>query len=217
MTKAVILFSGGVDSTTLLYDEIQAGRTVFPLSIDYGQRHVREIESAAKICEALGVSLFTLRLPNLRLVLGGSSQTSEMPVPHGHYSDESMKQTVVPNRNMIFLSIAIGYAISIDAQEVAYAAHAGDHAIYPDCRPEFVAAMRPPAGLCHYDPIEISAPYMNLTKAEVVTFGRAFKIPVPYEMTWTCYQGEALHCGKCGACVERKEALGMYDPTRYES
>jgi 7-cyano-7-deazaguanine synthase len=147
-----------------------------------------------------------------------SSQTDDdIAVPHGHYTDESMKVTVVPNRNMVLLSVAIAEAISTGCENVAIAAHIGDHTIYPDCRAMFLLAMRDAARECHFEPIEILAPFIACTKAEIVHDGAELK--VPFELTWSCYEGKAFHCGECGTCVERKEAFqiaGVTDPTVYE-
>ncbi len=219
--RAVLIFSGGMDSTTLLYWMWERGWAVYPLSVFYGQRHNRELDSAAKICSDLGLPFKEADLGSVgKKLLKGSSQTDQtIEVPHGHYEDENMKMTVVPNRNMIMLSVAIGYAISIGASAVFYGAHAGDHAIYPDCRSEFVSAMREAARLCHFDGgIQIEAPFTDIDKGDIVIEG--LKLNVPYKDTWTCYEGRAdgLSCGECGACQERLEAFskaGVVDPIPY--
>ncbi len=216
--KTVVIYSGGLDSTTLLYMLRGAGHEVLPLGIDYGQRHRKELEAARAICSVLGVPYRVADLTALRPFLAGSSQTSDdVAVPHGHYADETMKLTVVPNRNMIMLAVAIGWAISSGAEEVAYAAHAGDHAIYPDCRGDFVRAMQGAARECHYAPgIRLNAPFLNVTKAAVVAVGADHG--VPFAATWSCYEGGPVHCGRCGTCTERREAFdlaGVADPTEY--
>jgi 7-cyano-7-deazaguanine synthase len=140
-----------------------------------------------------------------------------VPVPEGHYEDESMKSTVVPNRNMILLSIATAWSIASGLQGVAYAAHSGDHAIYPDCRPAFADAMNEAIRLCDYSSQELVRPFVSLTKADIVRVGAS--LGVPFEKTWSCYNGRKLHCGKCGTCVERIEAFelaGVPDPTEYK-
>ena len=224
--EVVLLFSGGMDSSVLLYHLLSEGRRVAPFSICYGQRHVRELNSAATIVRMLPPKLarkcFPYRsvdLRGLRTVLSGSSQTSDMVrVPHGHYTDESMKQTVVPNRNMVLLSVAAGYAVSLGAGSVAFAAHAGDHAIYPDCRPEFADAMDAALKLSHWNPLRLERPFVDMTKAEIAR--RGHQLGVPLEDTWSCYQEGTLHCGRCGTCVERREAFdlaGIPDTTRYHS
>jgi 7-cyano-7-deazaguanine synthase len=222
--KTVVLLSGGLDSTTLLYDRMRGGDEVFPISFDYGQRHKRELLQAEKILSGL-VSSEGLRTPwrvvdlhTLAYMLKGSSQTDpSIEVPEGHYASESMKLTVVPNRNMIMLAIACAYAITMKAETIAFAAHAGDHAIYPDCRPQFVYRMDDVFQVCHFYPLNLRAPFLYFSKAEIVRHGR--NLNVPFELTWSCYKGNEIHCGKCGTCVERKEAFvesGITDPTIYE-
>lgn len=230
--KAVVVFSGGLDSTVLLnhyvsrlaspniimYEEVHA------LSIFYGQRHHRELIAAVRIVPELakrwkrtGLVHRVLQLPELSSILTGSSQTDpNVPVPHGHYAAETMKATVVPNRNMILFSLAIGYAVSIKADVVAYGAHAGDHAIYPDCRPEFVEGMQRVTGLCDWTPPKLLAPFINVTKAHIALRGKEENAPM--EMSYSCYEGGTVHCGKCGTCVERRECFqlaGIPDPTIY--
>jgi 7-cyano-7-deazaguanine synthase len=202
MTKAVCILSGGMDSTTLLYDMVKKYK-VEAISFDYGQKHFKELRYARKTCEKLGVKCVSVKIPN---ILGGNALTEDtIDVPEGHYADANMKTTVVPNRNSIFINLAIGYAISIGATVVGYGAHAGDHTIYPDCRPVFLEAMREVAKLCDYTPIEIYAPFINMTKGEVAVLGK--ELGVDFDLTWSCYKGGEEHCGKCGTCVERIEAL----------
>ena len=148
----------------------------------------------------------TADLDALQGFLAGSSQTDDsIEVPEGHYEDETMKLTVVPNRNMIFLSVAAAWAVSEGFHSIAYAAHAGDRAIYPDCRVEFVDALRGAMALCHYYPVQVLTPFISEDKTGIAKIGR--QLDVPYAETWTCYKGEEFHCGRCGACVERNEAL----------
>ena len=215
--NTVLIYSGGLDSTTALYWLLDRGDRVRTLSINYGQRHVRELTAAASITLDLGVEHRIVYLTSMRALLRGSSQTDDtVPVPDGHYADESMRLTVVPNRNMLMLACALAWAASSNADSVAYAAHAGDHAVYPDCRPEFVAAMARAAELCHFTPITILAPFINFSKAEIVRIGAGLR--VPFEKTWSCYRGEAVHCGTCGTCYERREAFriaDVWDPTHY--
>lgn len=216
--RAVVIYSGGMDSTVLLYLLRSEGVEVKALGIDYGQRHRIELSYAAAIAGALNVPFEVADLSGVTRLLAGSSQTSpEIPVPEGHYAAENMKLTVVPNRNMIMLAVAIGHAISIGYPVVAYGAHAGDHAIYPDCRPEFAAAMEAVAGLCDYQPIRLVRPFMHADKATICKIGD--QLGVPFFATWSCYKGGVKHCGKCGTCVERREAFqlaGVVDPTLYE-
>ena len=151
----------------------------------------------------------------MRYVLKGNSQTDpDIPVPEGHYAEESMKATIVPNRNMIMLAIAAGHAMSIGADSVYYAAHAGDHAIYPDCRPELANALDYAIGLADWRKVRVERPFIDISKGSIARLGYVLK--VPFELTWSCYKGDKYHCGKCGTCVERKEALGSQDPTIYE-
>ncbi len=220
MTKTtVLIYSGGIDSTTLLYLLLSDGYHVKALGIDYGQRHGKELFAARGICESRGVEFRVADLSKLSPMLAGSSLTSkEIAVPEGHYEDETMKLTVVPNRNMLMLSVAIAWAIGAQVDSVAYAAHAGDRAIYPDCRAEFVDALAQAAALCHYRPIEILRPFIDKTKADIVKIGH--DLDVPFDRTWSCYKGEKLHCGRCGTCTERAEAfarVGVPDPTAYAS
>ncbi len=215
--KLILVYSGGLDSTVLLYHLRAEGHEARCLSIDYGQRHRRELDAAAGICRELGVEHRIADLAALKPLLAGSSLTSDIAVPEGHYTDDTMRLTVVPNRNMIMLAVAIGWAVSLKYDGVAYAAHAGDHTIYPDCRPEFAEAMDRVAGLCDWQPIRVVRPFVEKTKSDLVRIGTA--LGVPFEKTWSCYRGGVYHCGRCGTCVERREAFvaaGVADPTRYE-
>jgi len=214
--KMVLTYSGGLDSTVLLYELRRQGHEVKCLSVDYGQRHRKEIEAAAAICRELGVEHRVADLRAVQPLLAGSALTDDLPVPEGRYDDASMKQTVVPNRNMILLSLAIAWAVSLKADAVAYAAHAGDHPVYPDCRPAFIEVMRQAARLCDWHPVELLAPLADRRKADLVRLGA--ELGVPFEHTWSCYRGQAVHCGRCGTCVERREAFrlaGIPDPTAY--
>ena len=217
MNKVVIILSGGLDSTTLLYDLLAQGKDVHAISFNYGQRHDKELIMASKTCEKVGVEHTIVNLSNLDNILDNNALTGNIEMPEGHYADESMKLTVVPNRNMIMLSIAIGYGINIGSNDVYYGAHAGDHAIYPDCRPEFVHAIQRTARSCHYDPVYVHAPYLYMGKDEIVA--RGLSLGLDYSCAWTCYQGREKACGKCGSCTERLEAFalnGIEDPIEYE-
>tara|TARA_B100001093_G_scaffold242919_1_gene232723 strand:- start:452 stop:1108 length:657 start_codon:yes stop_codon:yes gene_type:complete len=217
--KAVVLFSGGLDSTVLARQLIQQKASVRLLSIDYGQRHEKELEHSSFIAKELKVPHRILTLPNLADILGGSSLTDpNIELPEGHYAEESMKATVVPNRNMILLALAAGYALSVDFDTIAYAAHAGDHTIYPDCRPAFADAMETALSLADWKNLDLHRPFVNLSKADLVKKG--MELGAPLHLSWSCYAGRKLHCGKCGTCVERKEAFAIAkvpDPTEYES
>lgn len=215
--KAVVIFSGGMDSFTVLNKAHRQGRQLYALTFDYGQRHRKEIDYAARVCQELGISHKVIDISAINGILAGSSLTDDIDVPEGHYAEDNMKSTVVPNRNMILLSLAVGYAVSLDAPEVYYGAHSGDHAIYPDCRPEFVQKMNAVCAIANYAPVKIVTPYLNDSKIEILADGLAMGLD--YSKTWTCYNGRDKACGKCGACDERLEAFrinGVQDPLPYE-
>lgn len=216
--KVVVIYSGGMDSYTVLHKAIQQGLTPYALTFDYGQRHIKEIDVAKEVCQELGVNHKIIDISAINQLIGGSSLTdSSIDVALGHYQEESMKSTVVPNRNMILLSLAIGYAVSIGAEQVYYGAHSGDHAIYPDCRPEFVEKMNDVAAIANYEKTEIFSPYLNSNKIGILKDGLAMGLD--YSKTWTCYNGREKACGQCGSCVERLEAFaknGITDPIQYE-
>jgi len=217
MSKVVVVLSGGMDSATLLAKMVDDGHEVAALVVDYGQRHVREVSSAIMLCQHFGVEVTIVDLSSLKDVMRGSSQTdNDIAVPLGHYEEESMKATVVPNRNMLLLATATAHAISLGYDSVAYGAHAGDHAIYPDCREAFVSAMATVMLVCDYEPITLMVPFIDVDKGDIADLG--VKLGVPFELTWTCYQGGDVHCGLCGACQERLEAFaknGHVDPVGY--
>ncbi|MCX4681495.1 7-cyano-7-deazaguanine synthase QueC [Streptomyces sp. NBC_01433] len=218
---AVLIFSGGLDSAVTAYKLRDEGATVSLLSFNYGQRHVKELAHAANLADQLGVSHDIVDLTSLGRILGGSALTDPaIEVPHGHYRAETMRSTVVPNRNAIMLEIAAGAAVAARADAVAFGAHSGDHAIYPDCRPEFftlIEASMKAGNEGHIDAgFQLVAPFLNLTKADIVREGA--RLGVPFALTWSCYEGGEVHCGACGTCVERQEAFaeaGVADPTPY--
>lgn len=220
--KAVAIVSGGMDSVTMLYRLIDEGYTVRVISFNYGQRHKKELDAAALICRRLGVQHTILNLEFMQPLLTGSALTDEnVSVPHGYYAEENMRLTVVPNRNMVMLSIAGAVAVASGAEIVATAVHAGDHFIYPDCRPEFIQTMTRALQLGNEghctDTFRIYAPYLNVTKVEIAQEGA--RLGVPYEDTWTCYEGGDIHCGVCGSCQERRDGFlkaGIPDPTVYK-
>lgn len=214
--KAVIIYSGGMDSFTLLNELMSdvAISELFALSFNYNQKHSKELDMATQVCKDNMIDHQILKLPKLE----GSALTGRGAVPEGHYTDSTMKQTVVPNRNMVMLSHAVAYAISVGADQVYYGAHSGDHAIYPDCRQEFISAFNSAAKLGNYEQVKVVAPYINLTKGDILELG--LMMDLDYSDTWTCYNGRDLACGKCGACVERLEAFeqnGIKDPLVYEN
>ena len=215
--KVVVIYSGGMDSFTVLNRAIKDGKEVFALSFDYGQRHVKELKYAAKVCKRLNVAHKVIDISAINQLLAGSSLTDDIDIPEGHYEAENMKSTIVPNRNMILLSLAVGYAVSVEASQVYYGAHSGDHAIYPDCRPEFVSKMKDVCQIANYEAVEIFSPYLNVDKTAILTDGIAMSLD--YSNTWTCYNGREKACGKCGACQERLEAFAnnnITDPVPYE-
>lgn len=205
----LVILSGGLDSTVLAYYIARQGNLKGCVSVNYGQRHNRELECAAKTCNWLGVPHHVLDLHTLRNHLSASSLTSDQPVPEGHYAEDTMKATVVPNRNMILISLAVGVAITQGCKQVAYGAHAGDHAIYPDCRPAFADALSRTIDLCDWKPPVLVRPFIDITKAEIVGIG--IRHGVNFQHTHTCYNGHEVACGKCGTCVERLEAFALND------
>jgi 7-cyano-7-deazaguanine synthase len=221
--RAVAVLSGGLDSTVMAYSLRAERYELAAISFDYGQRHRKELEFAERVSGDLGApwTLIDLHAAGLTSLLSGSALTDEaVAVPDGHYADESMRITVVPNRNAIMLSIACALAVTRDAEAVAFGAHTGDHFIYPDCRPEFVRAFASMVNLAvkGLATIDILAPFLEMTKADIVKLGA--DLHVPFERTWSCYKGGALHCGTCGTCHERREAFALahvVDPTVYES
>lgn len=218
-TRTVVIYSGGLDSTTLLYHLRAADNELAALAVNYGQRHGRELTRAERICRKINVRLTTLDLAALTSVFGHNSLSdTSLAIPEGCYEPDSMKQTTVPNRNMILLSIATGWAIAHDFQAVAFGAHSGEYAPYPDCRPEFAAAMDQATQLCDWQPIRILAPFVTWTKSDIVR--RGAELHVPFNETWSCYVGGARHCGRCATCLDRRQAFeqcGVADPTLYET
>lgn len=216
--SCVVLLSGGMDSSTLLAEAVQRFQKVRTLTFNYNQRHKREIESAKSVAAFYKVPNTVVDVSMINSLLQGSSLTTEeVDVPKGHYEEQSMKATVVPGRNTILLSIAAGHAASIGFSHISFAAHAGDHAIYPDCRDVYVDAMNRVFSLFHYFPVKVWAPFLQGTKINIVKAG--LEMGVPYQLTWTCYEGKELACGKCGSCVERIEAFvtnKVVDPIQYE-
>lgn len=213
---SLIVVSGGMDSVTLLYD--MKDSIALAVSFDYGSNHnAREIPLAAMHCGRLGIRHITIGLDFMQKYFKSSLLDGADAIPEGHYADDNMKSTVVPFRNGIMLAIAAGIAESNGLKNVLIANHGGDHAIYPDCRPEFVSAMDAATTAGTYVGVRVVAPYTNLTKADIARKGKL--LGIDYAETWSCYKGGEKHCGRCGTCVERREALaeaGIEDSTEYE-
>ncbi|MFT6329677.1 MAG: 7-cyano-7-deazaguanine synthase, partial [Bermanella sp.] len=203
--KVVVIYSGGMDSYTVLNKAMQQGYDVHAVSFNYGQRHSKELLFAKKVCEQHDIEHKVVDISSINQLIGGSALTDDIDVPEGHYQEESMKTTVVPNRNMIMLSMAVGYAVSIEAEAVYFGAHSGDHAIYPDCRTEFVDAMNDVCKIANYQAVEVRAPYLAASKTDILREGLVMNLD--YNDTWTCYNGQEKACGRCGACQERLEAF----------
>jgi 7-cyano-7-deazaguanine synthase len=217
--KVVVLCSGGMDSVTALYWAQREHRVARVVSFDYGSKHNgREIPFAAEHARRLGLPHEVISLDFVNRLFASDLLQSGGAVPDGHYEAANMKQTVVPFRNAIMLSIACGLAESVTADGLVIAAHGGDHAIYPDCREEFMAAMGDAMRHGTYAQIELLRPFIALTKAGIASAGAA--LGVDFARTWSCYKGGEIHCGTCGTCVERREAFqqaGIKDPTAYAS
>lgn len=217
MKDSVIIVSGGMDSITLLYD--MQDRIALGISFDYGSNHnAREIPFAELHCKRLGIKHITINLDFMHQYFKSSLLDGADAIPEGHYAADNMKSTVVPFRNGIMLSIAAGIAESNGLKNVLIANHGGDHTIYPDCRPEFIDAMNQATKAGTYVDVNVLAPYTNITKSDIARRGK--ELGIDYSETWSCYKGGERHCGKCGTCVERKEALadaGIADTTEYES
>ncbi len=216
MKDSVLILSGGMDSTTLLYEFKED--IALAISFDYGSNHNdKEIPFAKYHCEQLGIKHITIPLSFMKEYFKSSLLEGAEAIPEGNYDDENMKSTVVPFRNGIMLAIAAGVAESNGLRHVMMANHSGDHTIYPDCRPQFATAMSDAIAAGTYDGITLVTPYTHISKTDIVKRGAA--LGLDYTQTWSCYKGGEKHCGKCGTCMERKEALrdaGVADKTAYE-
>ena len=216
--KTLVVCSGGLDSVTLAY-KVKAERQLTRLlSFDYGQRHRQELDYAGRCAEFLDVPHHIIDIASVGALLGGSALTDDIAVPDGHYAEKSMKVTVVPNRNAIMLAIAFGVASAAGDESVATAVHGGDHFIYPDCRPGFIDAFQTMQNhaLDGMNKVNLYTPFIDSGKEAIAAEGQKYN--VPFADTWSCYKGESLHCGRCGTCVERREAFhlsGVGDPTIY--
>ncbi|MBR9839178.1 MAG: 7-cyano-7-deazaguanine synthase QueC [Rhodobacteraceae bacterium] len=216
--KTLVICSGGLDSVSLAHiiaDQQQLTRLV---SFDYGQRHRKELDFAAAAARRLNVPHHLIDMRGIGASLSGSALTDDIDVPDGHYAEETMRITVVPNRNAIMLAIGFGVAAANGDEAVATAVHGGDHFIYPDCRPAFTRAFdaMQQAALDGYASVRLHTPFVERSKADIVRAGAAHG--TPFAETWSCYKGGELHCGRCGTCVERREAFhlaGVEDPTAY--
>lgn len=223
MKDAIAIFSGGLDSTTLVYDMLERGYTPHCLSFDYGQKHKKELVYAFITCEKLGLRHEVIDLSGITSLIDTSALLDDgIPIPEGHYAADNMAQTVVPNRNMMMLSIAGAVAVAEKAVTIGIGVHAGDHAVYPDCRPEFTELVSQALwvgneGFHNFGARKgeedeygtfwgvLYAPFLQKSKADIAY--RALELNVPLHETWSCYKGAAIHCGRCGTCVERLEAI----------
>lgn len=213
--------SGGLDSTTMAFALRAVGSQLSLVSFDYGQRHRTELDAARAVAQQLGAPHDVIDLRSVGALLNGSALTdTAIRVPYGRYTDMSMRSTVVPNRNAMMLDIAVGVAIARNADAVAFGAHGGDHTVYPDCRPAFVNAYSEMVAFANAGFLcggfRVLAPFLSVSKCQIVKIGA--RLGVPFELTWSCYEGDVVHCGRCGTCVERGEAFalaGVSDPTRY--
>ena len=216
MKDSVIIVSGGMDSITLLYDK--KNEIALGISFNYGSNHnAKEIPFAEMHCRRLGIKHITINLDFMGQYFKSSLLEGGGAIPEGNYADENMKSTVVPFRNGIMLSIAIGIAESNNLKKVLIANHGGDHTIYPDCRPEFIKAIDAAAYAGTFVNAHVEAPYTHITKGDIAHIGK--RLGLNYAETWSCYKGADKHCGRCGTCIERKEALteaGIDDTTEYE-
>ena len=214
---AVVIYSGGMDSYTVLHRALREGHDVHALSFHNGQRHARELDVARQVCSDLGVSHRIVDIRAIHQLIGNSALTdSDRAMPKADYAEDNLADTVVPNRNMILLSLAIGHAVNIGAPICFYGAHGGDHVLYPDCRPAFVERMNDVAAIANFEAVRIEAPYLHSNKAQILADG--IEMGLDYAQTWTCYLGEATACGECGSCRERLAAFasqGKTDPLPY--
>ncbi len=211
--KAILIYSGGLDSTTMLYEYRDS--IALAVSFDYGSKHnAKELAFAAEHCQKLGIPHRVIPLDFIGQYFRSDLLLSGGEIPEGNYADDNMKSTVVPFRNGIMLAVAAGLAESYDLDTVLLANHGGDHAIYPGCPPGFIQGFDPAAEAGTYNGVRIVSPYCNLTKRDIALRGKG--LGIDYSRTWSCYKGGEKHCGRCGTCTERKEALAGFDPTEYE-
>ncbi|MER6441911.1 7-cyano-7-deazaguanine synthase QueC [Streptomyces sp. NPDC001185] len=215
----VVVLSGGLDSTTLLAHYAALGCDLLAVTVDYGQRHRREIEAARAVATHYGARHLVVDLRGFGGLLRGSALTdAQVQVPDGHYAEESMRATVVPNRNAVLANVAVSVAVAERASVVALGMHAGDHFVYPDCRPAFVTALNSLVAVANegFPTPQVEAPFIHWTKSDIATHGT--RLGAPLHRSWSCYKGGDRHCGTCGTCYERREAFrdaGIDDPTDY--
>lgn len=217
--KTIVICSGGLDSVSLAHMVAAKRKLTGLVSFDYGQRHRKELDYAALCAKRLDVRHDIIDMRGIGAALTGSALTDDVDVPDGHYAEETMRVTVVPNRNAIMLTVAYGIAAARGDQAVATAVHGGDHFIYPDCRPDFTQAFEfmQYMALDGYADVSLYTPFVHRSKADIVTEGQRHN--TPFAETWSCYKGGVHHCGRCGTCVERREAFdlaGVTDPTQYD-
>ncbi|WP_340236871.1 7-cyano-7-deazaguanine synthase QueC [Sulfitobacter pontiacus] len=217
--KTIVICSGGLDSVSLAHMVAAKRKLTGLVSFDYGQRHRKELDYAALCAKRLDVPHDIIDMRGIGAALTGSALTDDVDVPDGHYAEETMRVTVVPNRNAIMLTVAYGIAAARGDQAVATAVHGGDHFIYPDCRPDFTQAFEfmQYMALDGYADVSLYTPFVHRSKADIVTEGQRYN--TPFAETWSCYKGGVHHCGRCGTCVERREAFdlaGVADPTQYD-
>ncbi|WP_047871976.1 7-cyano-7-deazaguanine synthase QueC [Nocardiopsis sp. RV163] len=215
----VVVFSGGMDSTTLLAHFAALRFRLVAVTVEYGQRHGKEVDAARAVARHYGAEHHVLGVTGLGPLLTGSALTDDrVDVPDGHYAEESMRDTVVPNRNAVLANLAASVAVARRAGTVALGMHSGDHFVYPDCRPVFVDALRHLVGVANegFAAPRVEAPFMTWSKADIARHG--VRLGAPLERSWSCYKGGDVHCGTCGTCYERREAFhesGLPDPTEY--
>lgn len=219
MNRVVLGLSGGMDSATLCAFYLNKGFEVFPVSFNYGSKHNQfELEMAEKLAQYYKLKIERINLDFINSLFKSNLLISGGKIPEGYYTDQNMSETVVPGRNLIFISIMMGYAWSINARLVAIGVHSGDHTIYPDCRPDFINHMNSAVQTGSGYKVKIEAPFIDLDKTQILELGT--QIQVPYNLTRTCYKNQEYSCGKCGSCQERLEAfntLGIDDPIKYDN
>ena len=216
--QTIVILSGGLDSTTLLYHLRDSGHDLKGLTLRYGQRHDKEIKFAKYHCELLSIEHKIIDLNSLSSLFSETALTnSTLPLPSGEYATGTIENTTVPNRNMIFLSIAMSWAIQLGFANVAFGAHRSLTVNYPDCTPQFANAMDTVGGVCDWEPVNVLCPFVSWTKAEIVK--RGLDLQVPFNRTWSCYEGQEVPCGECSTCIDRIKAFetaGVTDPLLQE-